>query len=26
MLLEGTDGDIQTILADGIEANITDNR
>lgn len=26
MILEGTDGDIQTILADGVEANITDNR
>lgn len=26
MILEGTDGDVQTILADGIEANIIDNR
>lgn len=26
MVLEGTDGDIQTILADGINANISDNR
>lgn len=26
MILEGTDGDIQTILADGINSNITDNR
>ena len=26
MVLEGTDGDVQTILADGVEANIYDNR
>jgi hypothetical protein len=26
MVLEGTDGDIQILLADGIEANINDNR
>ena len=26
MVLEGTDGDIQVLLADGVEANINDNR
>jgi len=26
MILNGTDGDIQTILLNGIEANIIDNR
>ena len=26
MVLEGTDGDIQILLADGVEANINDNR
>lgn len=26
MVLEGTDGDLQTILMEGVEAKITDNR